>query len=173
MYNKIETGKIEANKKQMVFVLIYCKNSIPNKKYLGKEIVEKIPTVLSLARHDGYNGFVGGKVDEGETLLEALLRESVEEIGYNLDIKRIISLATFADDNCNIHSFKYEIDFNEIETIINKIINAEHFGIEICGFSFDHLYNYINDGGKEQVLNKNWKATAKLELEELILQEGF
>ncbi|EQC50307.1 NUDIX domain protein [Bacteriovorax sp. BSW11_IV] len=38
----------------------------------------------------GYHAFVGGKVDEGEGLLEALKREVMEEVGHDLD--QVISL---------------------------------------------------------------------------------
>lgn len=171
-FKKLKTGTIEEGKLQCVFLLVYCRNGMPNNKYTAEEL-ENIPVVLSLGRHDGCIGFIGGKVDDGEMLLQGLYREIFEEINYKIDILRVKPLATYDDGNANIHSFKYEVNYYELYDMICSIPTAEHFGIEITGFDIKHINNYKNNGGIEQTLKQNWKATSKLELQELIKQENL
>lgn len=173
IFTKIETGKIEENKLQCVFLLIYCKEGLPYEKYNKLTGRKYIPIVLSLSRHDGYIGFIGGKVDPGETLKQALKREVMEEAGIEIDTQNAIPLATYDGENANIHSFKYEVTYSQLKKIVKNIENAEHFGIEITGYALNHINNYINEGGYSQLLNQNWKATGKMELEELVTQEGL
>ena len=165
MYKKIKTGMIEDNKLQCVFILIYCKDGKPHKQD------GTIPIILTINRHDGYIGFVGGKVEKNETLLEGLYREVKEEIGYSIDINNVKPLATYTDENSNIHSFKYLVDYETIKNITKDIMLSEHYGIEITGFSLNHIKEYQDSKGIKQLLKQNWTATSKLELNQLIKDE--
>lgn len=173
MYTKVDTGTIEEGKLQCVFLLIYCKDGIPYKKYSLPNGRLLIPKVLSLGRHDGNIGFIGGKVDPGESLISALLREVLEETGLVIDASLITPLATFSELKANIHSFSLEVTEKELLKMASVISNSETFGVEITGYNLNHIERYKNNGGVEQVLNQNWKATGKLELEELIKQKGL
>lgn len=172
MYNKIETGTVEKGKLQCVFLLIYCRDGKPHKKYSLPNGRKLIPKVLSLNRHDGFVGFIGGKVDPGETLIEGLIREVEEETGLILSPTLPIEpLATYSDKEANIHSFSLEVTVNELLDMATIISKSENFGIEITGFALNHIEEYISSGGLEQVLNQNWKATGRFELIELIKQK--
>lgn len=173
MYNKIKTGTIEENKLQCVFLLIYCKEGLPYEKYNSINGPKNIPIVLSVARHDGRIGFIGGKVEPGETLKEALKREVMEEAGIQINVKKAIPLTTYDVGTANIHSFKYEVSYSNLKKLVWKILNTERFGTEITGFALNHINKYINEGGYEQLLEQNWISTGKMELEELIKQEGL
>lgn len=172
MYTKIETGTVEEGKLQCVFLLIYCRDGKPHKKYSLPNGRKLIPKVLSLSRHDGFVGFIGGKVDPGETLIEGLLREVKEETGLILNPNFSIEpLATYSDNEATIHSFSLEVTVNEMLDMATIISKSDNFGIEITGFALNHIERYVKDGGVDQVLSQNWKATGKLELEELIKQK--
>jgi 8-oxo-dGTP pyrophosphatase MutT (NUDIX family) len=61
----------------------------------------------STVKHKGTWGLVGGKLEVGETLLEGLLRETQEEIGFVPEISKIIPVEKFtsADDRFSYHTF--------------------------------------------------------------------
>lgn len=76
------------------FIAVYSKHPI-YEDYL--EIAEplraqEIPLVLMLMRWDGYIGFPGSIIDEGETSLDAAVREFKEETGVSLTDDEIASL---------------------------------------------------------------------------------
>jgi ADP-ribose pyrophosphatase len=172
LYNEIETGTIETGKLQCVFLLIYCRDGKPYKKYSLPNGRTLIPKVLSLSRHDGFVGFIGGKVDPGETLIEGLLREVKEETGLILNHNfKIEPLVTYSEPEANIHSFSLEVTEMELKDMTAVISSSDNFGVEITGFALNHIEEYVQSGGVGQVLTQNWKCTSKFELEELIKQK--
>lgn len=150
-----------------VFVWIYAKNCNSYKNYHDVNN-SKILTVL---RWDGMFGTVGGKVDPTDkTLLDALQRESVEEIGYQLDINKVHPLVSFKDikTGTNIHSYVYEVSENEINDIQVNAHKGEFFTEEMAGVNLVHASLYNKDKGITKILEQNFTATAKLELIHLI-----
>lgn len=154
------------------FLLIYCDDGIPYSKYALDNSRNKIPVVLSLIRHDGFYGFIGGKIEPGENIIDGLLREVKEETSLILDKSLIQPLTTMFFDNAEIYSFKMKVPYEKLLDMSKKIANSERFGTEIIGYSLNHIEPYI-DGGINVTLSQNWKATSKSELIELIKQENL
>lgn len=87
-------------------------------------ILFKEDKVLLLKRKSSdltYQGYclVGGKVDEGESLLEALIREVQEEIGLNVLTHQFYE--THENDQFIIHFYKIEVNDEAIR------LNLEEF----------------------------------------------
>lgn len=176
-YKKILTGTVEAEKKQMVFALIYSKKGQPFSNYSGipEEIeVMDIPVVLMLLRTDGALGFVGGKVEEGETLVGALCREVKEEIGYDLELTRIEPIITHQTSEANIHAFGYEIEgLSQLREIQAEALKAEHFPAETGGCIMVKIINFGEGLGYHEFLKNNFCATARIELETLVQEKNL
>lgn len=75
-------------------------------------------------KHNGSWGLVGGKVEPGELPIQALRRETVEEVG-ELKIKKIIPLEHFTSDNAKFEYHTYLIPVDE--EFIPRL-NHEHRG---------------------------------------------
>lgn len=77
------------------------------------------------SRHAGSWGIAGGKIDAGETVIHALVREIQEEIGVDYTKRKCIPLETFTADNRKFvyYTFLISIDEEFIPTL-----NAEHRG---------------------------------------------
>jgi U8 snoRNA-decapping enzyme len=176
-YIKIPTGLIEKGKFQTAFLAIYTKNAKPFYNYEGiPEHVKNanVPTIIMQMRTDGSIGFVGGYVNDGETVQEGLLREIIEEIGANLDVARIEPLATFMTEKVNIHSFCYEVeDLKTIMEIQAKSLTAVHNPAEHGGCFLHKIVNYDLCKGHSNFLKNQFSGTAKQELKILVKEKGL
>ena len=72
--------------------------------------------------HSNTWGLVGGKVEDTETVMQALSREIFEEIGYDLVINKTIPLELFRSDDGNFeyHTFICIIDKEFIPNLSNE-----------------------------------------------------
>jgi 8-oxo-dGTP pyrophosphatase MutT (NUDIX family) len=67
---------------------------------------ENTKRFLYLLRSDNKNwGIPGGKIEEGETLLEGLTRECVEEIGFFPDQAKLVPIQKFVNNTFVYHTF--------------------------------------------------------------------
>lgn len=82
---------------------------------------------LYLLRNDPKNignwGIPGGKIEEGETLLDGVTRECVEEIGYFPTTAKLIPIQKFINNKFVYHTF-----FCKVENEFIPILNDEHSG---------------------------------------------
>ena len=69
-------------------------------------------------------GSPAGKIDDGETPKDAVIRETYEEIGYHLDPRKIIfvekAYVRYSDFDFIYNIFRYTIESNEKPQIILK-----------------------------------------------------
>lgn len=113
---------------------------------------------LYLIRQDSKNpntwGLPGGKVQPGETLLEAISRECCEELGSMPEYVRLLPIEKFTSDDERFH---YHTFFCSVKKEFQPILNHEHRGYAWI----DHavwpkpmhpgLWNTVNF---EEILNK-------------------
>ena len=79
--------------------------------------------------HSNTWGLVGGKVEESETVMQALQREIKEEIGRTLTINKTIPLELFRSDDGN---FEYHTFICIIDEEFIPILSEEHKGYCWC-----------------------------------------
>lgn len=160
---RIITEKRHPENKDAVFIIFYAKYNLPN---MYKEFSEKEIFVGTMnMRWDGSFGFIGGFVDEKESLRAALKREVKEEIDYELDLSTIEMVCSHGDKEKHLHLYKKEVSFEEIKEIMKNSINAKDFCSEMNGLSLVHFENY-GEKGFSNFLKNNFVTAAK---EELIL----
>ncbi len=91
---RLPFGQTLPEKKNAVFLAIYV-DEISPWKYFKDDIRHlKCPAFIMIDRWDGRMGFPGGTVNEGESLIEALLREIKEEIGITIKPSQVHPIAS-------------------------------------------------------------------------------
>lgn len=143
--------------KNGVFIILYCESE--NKEYNYEH------KVLMSMRWDNTLGFIGGKVDNNESLKEALLRETKEEINYDLDTTKVKHLISYNLNGFGIHSYTLKITTEEMFKIKNNYLKASHSEEEINGLC---VLNIKKGELNKNLLKNNFCATSKLELKKLI-----
>lgn len=76
-------------------------------------------------KHPGTWGLPGGKIENNETLLEAMKRECVEELGSMPEYIRLIPLEKFTSADSG---FAYHTFFCSVTTEFKPTLNNEHAG---------------------------------------------
>lgn len=76
-------------------------------------------------KHSGTWGLVGGKVDPGETVAQALHREVQEEVALVLSTQKIIPIEQFTSDN---HKFEFHTFLIVVSEEFVPKLNHEHRG---------------------------------------------
>lgn len=146
---KIDFYQEVEGKTRAVFVILYALDGKPWQNYTSKpersDLV--IPTFIMINRADGRIGFVGGKVDPGESLEEAARRETLEEIGYQLN-HPLEPLVAHDLDTFSTHVFASELSYEQLKQIQRDAHQAEHFCSEITGVFLPHLIDYNKHFGK-------------------------
>ena len=76
-------------------------------------------------RHPGTWGLPGGKIDAGETLIQAIERECTEEMGAMPNYIRLAPLEKFTSAD---KGFVYHTFFCSVATEFTPVLNDEHVG---------------------------------------------
>lgn len=115
---------------------------------------ENTKRFLYLLRSDNKNwGIPGGKIEEGETLLEGLTRECIEEIGFFPNQAKLVPIQKFVNNTFVYHTF--------FCTVLDEFVpslNNEHNGYAWIDYGYSPkpmhpgLYNTVNfDIVKEKI----------------------
>ena len=94
-----------------------------------------IPLLLMIMRWDGYLGFPGGKVEDGESPLQAALREAYEEVGASFSEEEL-SRITFHEEVSDLTGsalFSLEVPFAKLKHIQKHCGSALHGTAELAG----------------------------------------
>ena len=92
-------------------------------------------------RHKNSWGLVGGGVETGESVVEALLREIQEEIGNNFTNNKIIPLEQFTSDD---NGFVYHTFLIPVDKEFIPVLNHEHKGY--CWVPLDNYPKPLHPG---------------------------
>jgi len=170
MYREIELLRQDSGKQQVAFAAIHTNGTYDPTRYLPKQSRGvNIPLVLMLMRWDGFIGFPGGGVNRSETLVEGLCRETLEEIDYALDTKRLLPMVSYTDDRetVNVHCYSYKVCTDEMKDIIRQATFSDRFLIEHQGCFAAQVAEFEGVNGFAQFCRHNFKASAGPELQVL------
>ncbi len=125
-----------------------------------------------IMRGDGSLGFVGGHVDEGETLIQAAVREAEEEVGFIVSSDRLKIFCSHEmekDDFLqNTHLYTCKVTPEEMYEIQKSSITSLHHKVELAGFNVVHMI----DKAVIHLENSEWAGTGWDELN-LFLQSDI
>ena len=76
-------------------------------------------------KHPGAWGLPGGKMDPGETIIQAIERECSEELGCMPEYLKLVPLEKFTTTD---HGFAYHTFFCSVEQEFTPTLNNEHLG---------------------------------------------
>lgn len=119
-----------------VMVAIICENFYPLVGYEGvpeSHRDRRIPSVYMVMRWDGTLGFFGGRVDPGETIEQAAVREVFEEANLDIDPEALVHISTTGNDRVDNHLFGYVVTAAKFEAIAREAPLAEHYWSECQG----------------------------------------
>jgi len=173
------------DKKNAVFLVIYVKEISPW-KYFNDDIKSmRCPAIIMIDRWDGRMGFPGGTVNEGESLIDALVREVKEEIGINVKPDKVTPIASH-EWKIATHLYGLEVQEAEFLHIYYHILNnfsrsillhayeegdQSHFMSEITGIKIIPLVQHAGKG-INYFLQNSFAGSAKNELL-ILLDEVF
>lgn len=174
--NRVENGLVA--EQNSVFIAYFTKPSHiyqknPDCRSWGDDAwFAKVALLGVMVRWDGSFGFVGGKVDPGETLIEAAKRESWEEINHQPedgDLKLVCSHSmVHGKFEQNTHLYACEVTPEKLYDIRRKSGESVHGQVESAGFVVVHMVK----NAPQNLQNNVWAGTALAELN-ILLESGI
>lgn len=124
-------GSNPLNKPQAVFLAITCVHPAwLNYDGISEEERQTlVPLSIFAMRWDGLIGFIGGAVDPGESLLQAVAREAAEEAGIQPPSDHASSWALVSSHDLEsicVHLFSWSVDFETFSFILRHQHLAQH-----------------------------------------------
>lgn len=169
---QIETGLMSPQHKDCAFLWLYCLDGRAYQKYLSAGATATMPMVLAMLRWDGMFGTMGGKVDPGETLQQALRREACEEADFWVPAHaKMTQLGTFLTQEWHVHSFALEVTHHELLRAREKASLADIATPECAGWCIAPLGDYApwwaGARGVDAFRQNHFVTTAGLEFDAL------
>ncbi len=135
------------------FVAIYTRTMQPYLNYdrpIDCPKDQKFSHVLMQLRWDGVFGFPGGKVDPGETLRQACVREAKEEIGVDFKEEQLIPVCSHKQEGGSFaaHLYAVEVTPEEMQDAIKRSWTAQDADAEVCGVIAPRVSLYGLNQGK-------------------------
>lgn len=178
MLKPIELGSNPENQKQAVFVALTTESQVwKNYEGISDEAKQTVvPLVLMLQRWDGKQGFIGGEVEEGESLKDAVERECLEEIGLMLndsELKSAKLISSHQTEKQVTHLMTISISPELMQEAVKGFSKAEHFMSETAGVMSIHFINYPHKKAFDNFIKNNFASTVKEEIADLISALGW
>ncbi|MFA5215824.1 NUDIX domain-containing protein [Sulfuricurvum sp.] len=157
---RIPFGQTNPSKKNAVFLAIYVESISPWRYFKDDMQHLKCPALIMIDRWDGRMGFPGGTVNEGESLIEALVREIKEEIGITIKPDKVHPIVSH-ETRLVTHLYGLKVLEAEFLHIYYHILNnfsrsillhayeegdESHFMSEITGIKIVPLIQHENKG---------------------------
>lgn len=157
---RVPFGFTDHPKKNAVFLAIYIESISPWKYFKDDMQHIKCPALIMIDRWDGRMGFPGGTVNEGEHLMEALVREIKEEVGITVKPDQVHPIASH-ENRIVTHLYGLKVLEAEFLHIYYHILNnfsrsillhayeegdESHFMSEITGIKIVPLIHHDNKG---------------------------
>lgn len=140
---KHELVDVNGNKTGKILTHIEARNpdNVPNGYYIsvvGVVIINNKNEILLQKRsrfkraNPNKWGICGGKVDLGETPLDAGVRETLEEIGIYLNKEdlKFLSMDTSDKTHFTVYYVKKDVDINECKLQVEELEEVKYFKIE-------------------------------------------
>ncbi len=149
----IEIPRGRLQKRNGAFVAMYCREVRPYLNYdrpIECARDQAFPYILMQLRWDGAFGFPGGKVDPGETLIEACVREADEEINAQIPPSELELICSHMEEGGDFaaHLFAREVTVDGLHEAIRRSWTAKDADAEACGVIAPRISMHGGEEGK-------------------------